>query len=153
MAAVKSPNLRIVKSDTDTTPDGCEFRGEYINWGGVTKKVFHEKIEVRETREITDNQGNPVWKRGPGGVVLDVTMKVTSTTGFKEREFIIDDLGNGMTEKIYKFRPDPLEIERKEKADRRSKFIDALFEKAEAEGGLDALLDKVEEPKKGKKPA
>jgi hypothetical protein len=151
MAAIKSPNLRIVKSDTDTTPDNSEFRGEYINWGGQSKKVFWEKIENRVTEEVKDHQGNVVWKRGPGGMVLDVPMRITRTEGFTERDFIVDDLGNGMTQKVYQFRPDPLEQERKDKEVRRAKLLDELFEKAEAVGGLDALLESVDEPAKPKR--
>lgn len=147
MPAVKSPNLRVVKSDTDTTPQGAMFTGEYVNWGGVQKKVFVEKKEIRETKEIRDARGDVIYKRGPGGIVLDTTMKITETVGYEEREFIVDDLGNGQAVKVYKFREDPATIAEREKEARRKKFMDELFEKAEAAGGLDALLDADDEPK------
>lgn len=146
MATPRPTNLKVVKSDCDTTPAGAVFLGEYIQWGPYQKKVFHENIDIRETEEVKDAQGNPIWKRGPGGITLDSTLKITRTVGKKEREFIVDDLGNGQAIKVYQFRPDAEEVKRQERAERKKKFVDELFEKAEAAGGLDALLDTDDEP-------
>ena len=159
-------NKKVVRVDTETTPEGATWNGEYINWGGVQKKVFVERIETAEMRPLKDpHTGTVMYKRGAGGVTLNRYHTERVVTGYIEREFIVDDLGNGQTDKVFGFqwqvsldgerkqipgrlgfRPNPQDVERAQKEARRKKFLDELFEKAEAAGGLDALLEGDDEP-------
>lgn len=124
-------NLKIVKSDTDTAPDGAEWRGEYYNWSGVNKKVFVEKFENAELEPIIDpTTKGPMYKRGAGGVTLNsvMTRRVVKDEG--EREFILDDAGNGIVRKQYNFRESPEEIARKEREARRKAALDRIADLA-----------------------
>ncbi len=139
--------LNVIKSDTDSTPEGAEWRGEYYTFGGQQKKVFVESVEKSEVRpRIDPTTGGRYYKRGPGGTTLDTAHTERVVLGTEEREFIVVDLGNGTTRKQYQFREDPTEAIEREKKVRRAKILDQLFEKAEAAGGLDALLDAEDEP-------
>jgi hypothetical protein len=133
---------QVIKSDTDTTPDGAEWRGEYVNWGGEQKKVFHEKREIAKSEPIIDPETNrPMYKRGQAGQTTGQVYRIRTVVGHEDREFIQISLGNGMSTKHYDFRESQEEIDARAKRARREQLLDKLFEKAEAVGGLDALLE------------
>lgn len=135
----------VIKSDTQTPPEGAVETGEFINYGGQRRQVFRETRPVYETRELVDpSTGGPMYKRGPGGIVLNATMKRREQVGTEEVEFIHDDLGNGQVVKVYGFREDPATAALNEKRARRERFVDELFDKAEKVGGLDKLIDAAE---------
>lgn len=155
MARVKTTELNVIKSDTDTAPTGSEWRGEYYQWGDKQKKVFVETFENAEVRAIIDpTTGGPMYKRGAGGVTLNSKMTERVVLGHGEREFILVDFGNGQVGKQYTFRETPEEIERRAKAARRQANLEKLLDLAEEGGGIEKLLaDEPAKPAKKQKDA
>src|SRR5688500_7766225 len=141
-------DLNVIKSDTDTEPQGAEFRGEYVQWGTKQKKVFWEKYEVAEQRAIVDpHTSGPMYKRGAGGTVLNSVMKERVVLDVLERDFILVDQGNGQVTKHYQFRTSPEELAARARQKRREAALDQLLDKvADTPGGLDALFGDDETP-------
>jgi len=140
-------SLGIIRGDTNTPPDGAKWTGETVEWGGESHRVFQERRPVYRKVEVQDpTTGQPMYKRGPGGIVLNSVMTRTIVEGYTERRFILVDQGNGQTHKLYEedYREDARVVTEREREARKRSFLDRLFEKAEAAGGLDALLDALD---------
>lgn len=134
-----------VKSDLDPG-EGATDTGERIKWGGKERIVYTVTEPITKVVPLVDPQnGGRMYKRGAAGQTLNSVHTERIDTGeTRTREFIVESLGNGMTTRVFKgFRPDPLEAERERKKQRRAEFTDALFERSEAAGGLDNLLEEV----------
>jgi hypothetical protein len=133
-----------IRGDVEHTPEGAKWTGEYHRLpNGEERKIFVEYQEVTELEDIIDPAtGGPLYKRGPGGVVLDKKMKRIKQVNHIPRRFIQVDLGNGCTMKQYEptYLEDPAELERKAREDKRRRFVDKLFEDAEASGELEKIL-------------
>ena len=144
MAKIKTKRV-IVKSELDPGIDAIET-GERIIWGGKERKVYRIEEPITKVVPLVDPQtGGRMYKRGAAGQTLNSVHTERVDTGeVRVREFIVDDLGNGKTERIFKgFRPDPRDAERKEREKRRQKLMDEIVDRAEAAGGFDALLEDV----------
>lgn len=139
-------NVAYVKGDVETAPTGAEPTGEYVNWGGKNRRVFRETKQTYKKVQVKGPDGQPMFKRGAGGQTLAVIHTISVPDKSIEREFILDDLGNGQTVKVYTFREDPAEIARKEREARKRRALDRLLDNPEV---IEALLDE-DKPAKAK---
>src|SRR5687768_4441861 len=95
-------NKKVVRGDTDTTPTGATWTGENVNWSGAQRRVFTERAEQSKLVPVMDPHTNGVmYKRGASGQSIGSYHTRREVTGYEEREFILDDLGNGQVTKVY----------------------------------------------------
>jgi hypothetical protein len=133
----------VVRSDTTTTPQDAEATGEYIVYGGQRKEIFRETRPIYETQQILDpTTGQPMYKRGPGGITLNSIMTRRVQVGTETKDFLQMELGNGQTVKVYDFRESEESIRHREREARKSRILDQLVDRlADSPGALDAVLN------------
>lgn len=98
---------KIIRGNTDL-PDGARRTGRYTH---NDKEIFVEDEPIYEERQRVDAAGDPIYRLNRAGEKISKLME-REITGFREREFVLDDLGNGVVTKNYDFAPEPGEMER-----------------------------------------
>jgi len=143
-------NKRIVKSEL-VPPEGAEATGEVVRWGGFKKIVYREKVEQSHLEPVKRADGSVWQKANASGQPIDAVHTRRVADPPIEREFILDDLGNGLVKCVYNFRGDPEEAKRKALADKRQGMLDRLLDAAvERDIDPEALLAAIEaEPEAG----
>lgn len=104
------PGTKKVRGNENPDPS-WDMTGEIVSTSQGGKPVYVERVKnVRKVVKL-DNAGNEIWMKTPAGQpVKPVTELVQDPEKpFVSQEFILWDLGNGITTKNYHFRPDPNE--------------------------------------------
>lgn len=104
------PQAKIVRGNT-SKPSDAEFTGRYHR----DQPIYVEKVPVFRLVPLKDETGEVVYKHWNNG--RKRVEMVPEVTGYEEREYVIEDLGNGMTPKNYAFQPTAQEVQRKKAAD------------------------------------
>lgn len=99
------PVEKVVRGNTNK-PKNADFTGRYHR----DQPIFVEKLPIIEHKPIRDAAGEPVRKHWNNGRSRIETEPVV--TRYEEREFVIEDLGNGQTPRNYHFAPTEEELER-----------------------------------------
>lgn len=97
------PTEKVVRGNT-TKPREAEFAGRYHG----DHPVYVEKEPILKHVPLLDEMGEPVrkyWNNGRSRIET-----VPEVQGYEEREYIIVDLGNGMTKKNYHFHPSEADL-------------------------------------------
>lgn len=132
------PVQKIIRGNT-SKPKDAEFTGRYHG----NQQIYAEKVAIIEQQVVKDAAGEVVYKHWNNGRKRPEMEPVV--VGYETREFVIDDLGNGMTPKNYAFAPDPAEIAREQAREKASpERMVAFMERLEK--GLNKLgvnLDEV----------
>jgi hypothetical protein len=124
MAAI-FPAPKIVRGNT-TKPRDAEFTGRYHR----DQPIYAEAEPVFEQRVVKDDAGEIIYELNRDGTRKRPKVKAV-VKGHRTREFILEDLGNGVVSKNYAFKPDPAEVERQR------------AQEATAPEALAAFVDKV----------
>lgn len=106
VVAKKNPP-KIVRGNL-APPEGAQLTGE-LHFG---QPVYYEMVPTFERVLVRDPDGKPVWMMR-GDVKIKPEYELVQT-GEERRDFVIEDLGNGMTFRNYDFRPDADEQRRAE---------------------------------------
>ena len=123
---------------------GGVFTGETVQWGGEEKLVYRElkpEFMRSEQRIMFGENGEAMFHPAPAGATR-IPMRHRVETVPEEvdgvenpdayREYIIEDSGHGKGAKIFGFRPDPEQVERKAREAARATKHEEL---------MDVLLD------------
>jgi hypothetical protein len=161
MRTIAGPKVVVEVDISKALPAGAEWRGEFFTWKGAEQKVLYEREEIsRKVAVIDPLTDKPMYKRGGNGQTLGTMHTKREVTGYIEREYIQDNLGNGSVKKVYGrqwkldadgknpvliegrmgFRPDPRDEERRVAEERRKDFADRLFDAAEKAGGIERVI-------------
>lgn len=120
-----------------TKPRDAEFTGRYHG----ADPIYHEKRPVFSMVTKRDDAGEIIYKLNRDGS-RRCPLRVQEVERYEEREFVIVDLGNGMTTRNYDFRPDPEESARATAAEaaqpEKVLFELEVMRRALAKAGIDS---------------
>lgn len=122
---------------------GGEWTGETITYGRDQKLVYREPLPHHLRSKVVPKigpDGNTLWKFHGGQPIRVQTERVDTLMPDDNaywREYIVVDLGNGKTDKVFNFREDPARLKARADAEARERAKDAL---------LDSILDSGPDP-------
>ncbi|HWV58688.1 MAG TPA: hypothetical protein VNZ57_14625 [Longimicrobiales bacterium] len=110
---------------------------------GEAVPIFKELVPITEVVPKRDADGNVMWHYRGEHKVRPQTQRVI--VDHIEREFILMPLGNGMTQKVYDFRPSEAEEQEAQRRVRRAALLDRLTNALErSPDAIDQLLSALQ---------